>query len=189
MNTTNARAALLDRVIHSYAHHGVLDTSMRSLASALGTSQRMLHYHFGSRENLLAAVVEEVVTQEVATLEVMSSEGGDPFDTLMHHWARVRRTAQTFGPLYFELATHAMYRRTYAARLPPVLVTRYQSAFAAIYATVAGPALSSRLARLTLAVGRGLLFDAMLDGDADAADTAAIEFRDMVRDRIASAQT
>lgn len=185
MNAKSSRDALLARVIDHYAEHGVRDTSLRSLAAAIGTSQRMLHYHFGNREDLLAAVMEEVVSQEISGLETMSATTADPFESLSHHWLRVRETAQKFGPLYFELSTHAMHQQPYAARLPEVLVTRYAAAFARTYATVTDAEHSARLARLTLAVGRGLLFDMLLDHDLDAADAAVAEYTAMVRQRLA----
>lgn len=185
MSAADSRGALLARAIDHYADNGVRDTSLRTLAAAIGTSQRMLHYHFGNREDLLAAVIEEVIAQEIAALEEMTSVVDDPFDALGRHWSRVRGSAQKFGPLYFELATHAMYGRPYAARLPEVLVTRYAAAFAAVYATVTDAEHSERLARLSLGVGRGLLFDVLLDRDLDAADAAVAEFTAMVRSRIA----
>ena len=57
---TPARDALLARCVTWFADHGVGDTSLRTLADGVGTSHRMLIYHFGSREGLLAAVVEAV---------------------------------------------------------------------------------------------------------------------------------
>ncbi|PSK87479.1 TetR family transcriptional regulator [Murinocardiopsis flavida] len=185
MNAKNSRDGLLTEAIDYYADHGVRDTSLRTLAAAIGTSQRMLHYHFGDRGDLLAAVITEVVAREIAALEAMSAEERDPFDALGRHWARVRATARKFGPLYFELSTHAMYGAPYAVRLPEVLVTRYAAVFAQTYATVTDAEHSSRLARLTLGVGRGLLFDVLLDDDLDAADAAVAEFTAMVRHRIA----
>lgn len=185
MTAKNSRVELLSQAIDYYADHGVRDTSLRTLAAAIGTSQRMLHYHFGNREDLLAAVMEEMVSQEIAALETMSVEEHDPFDALGRHWARVRERARKFGPLFFELSTHAMHGAPYPARLPEVVVTRYAAAFAEIYATVTDTAHSSQLARLTLGVGHGLLFDALLDDDLDAADAAVAEFTAMIRNRIA----
>jgi AcrR family transcriptional regulator len=45
-------AAAVDRALHG----GIADLSLRQTAAAIGTSHRMLIYHFGSREGLLAAV-------------------------------------------------------------------------------------------------------------------------------------
>ena len=38
--------------------HGLIGLSLRPLAAALGTSDRMLIYHFGSKDELIAAVLE-----------------------------------------------------------------------------------------------------------------------------------
>lgn len=68
--TTDARALLLDRVLAFVATDGVADKSLREIAAGVGTSHRMLLYHFGSREGLLAAVVGAV---EARQREMMSS--------------------------------------------------------------------------------------------------------------------
>ncbi|MED7822891.1 TetR/AcrR family transcriptional regulator [Streptomyces chiangmaiensis] len=48
------RADLLKQVVHHLQHHGLAQTSLSSLADAVGTTKRMLLYYFGSRENLLS---------------------------------------------------------------------------------------------------------------------------------------
>lgn len=63
------RGVLLQRIVDWFAVHGVLDTSMRTLAAGVGTSNRMLNYHSGSREELLAAVISRVCEAESAALE------------------------------------------------------------------------------------------------------------------------
>ena len=44
--------------------HGSSDLSLRELATAIGTSHRMLIYHFGSKEGLLVAVIQTVEEQQ-----------------------------------------------------------------------------------------------------------------------------
>lgn len=177
---------LLEKAVAYFAEHGIRDTSLRTLASASGTSQRMLHYHFGGRGELLAAVVESVATSEVLALDRLVADEADPFEALRRHWVSVREAARTFGPLFFELSTHAMYGLPYAAALTDALVTRYAAAFARVYGTMTDPPHAERLARLSLGVGRGLLFDMLLDHDVAAADAAVEEFTRMVRDRLAT---
>lgn len=188
MTAPGARDALLAKAVAYFAGHGIRDTSLRTLAGATGTSQRMLHYHFGGRAELLAAVVESVAAAEVAALDRLVADGVDPFEALGRHWDSVRDAARTFGPVFFELCTHAMHGQPYAATLPDVLVTRYAAAFARIYSTMTDPLHAERLARLSLGVGRGVLFDMLLDhGNPDAtaaADAAVEEFTRMVRDRL-----
>jgi AcrR family transcriptional regulator len=50
---------LLERALGYLAEQGIGDVSLRELAAALGTSHRMLIYHFGSKEGLFVAVVQE----------------------------------------------------------------------------------------------------------------------------------
>ena len=55
-----SRQALLSRVVDHLTQTGSADVSLRQLAAAVGTSHRMLLYHFGSADALLSAVVLEV---------------------------------------------------------------------------------------------------------------------------------
>jgi len=57
------REAFLDGLVAYVLEHGVGTLSLRPLAAALGTSDRMLLYYFGTREQLLVAVLERVTLQ------------------------------------------------------------------------------------------------------------------------------
>lgn len=175
------RDALLGKVLGYYAEHGVRDTSLRSLAAAVGTSQRMLHYHFGSREDVLAAVIEAVAGRQAEQIRELFAEQNDPVEAGRRNWESTVEGAVVFGPLWFELATHAMRGAPYAAELGEVMVAAQLRAFTAVYATRTDPAHAARLARLTLAVGQGLIFDLLIDGDRAAADAAVEQFTAMVR--------
>ena len=60
----DARSELLDRIVDEVAQHGIGDRSLRDLAAAVGSSHRMLLYHFGSRAGLVAAIVVEVEARQ-----------------------------------------------------------------------------------------------------------------------------
>jgi hypothetical protein len=51
--TSQARDRLLDAAVEHALSKGIVDLSLREIAAALGTSHRMIIYHFGSREGLL----------------------------------------------------------------------------------------------------------------------------------------
>jgi AcrR family transcriptional regulator len=51
------RAALAEGALAHVLEHGLIGLSLRPLAAALGTSDRMLIYYFGSKETLIADVV------------------------------------------------------------------------------------------------------------------------------------
>lgn len=176
-----SRWRLLAAAIGYYAQHGVRDTSLRTLAAAIGTSQRMLHYHFGSREDLLAAVVEAVVAGDSARVDALAAAQGDPYERGRQNWREVSAEARAFGPLFFELAAHAMQGLPHAAPLAQELVPRTEDAFARAYADVTNATTARVLARLSAAVGRGLLFESLIDGDQGASDEAMEVFIAMVR--------
>lgn len=178
----SARDTLLDKALAWFAENGVGDTSMRTLATELGTSHRMLHYHFGSREGLLGAVVEAVERQERDQLGALLASYDDPFEAGLAFWDDVADAAQTFAPLYFELAGQAMQGRPHATALREWLSVGWVEALVWLYAAAGYPSeRATDLARLSLAMARGLLFELALSGDRDAADAAMDSFIEMAR--------
>jgi len=63
----------LDRLLAALAAHvlaaGLNSASLRPLAAAAGTSDRMLIYHFGSKERLIAAVLEHLAAELAGKLD------------------------------------------------------------------------------------------------------------------------
>jgi AcrR family transcriptional regulator len=168
------RARLLEQAIEHLARHGVGDQSLRQIAAGMGTSHRMLIYHFGSRAGLLAAVVDAMERQERRTLEEMTRAGRVPAEeTARDFWRHVADVAPTHGPLYFELASHAMQRRPHTEPLREANVAMWVEALTQLWRR-AGAAESEAAvsARLNLAVARGLLHDLLLTGDREAVDAA-----------------
>lgn len=53
-----SRETLLPLLAGHVLEHGLSDVSLRPLASAAGTSDRMLIYHFGNKDALVAALLE-----------------------------------------------------------------------------------------------------------------------------------
>lgn len=178
----SARDDLLARAVAWFAAHGIGDTSLRTLAAALGTSHRMLHYHFGSREGLLAAVVEAVERGEQDTARRLLAEHDDPYAAGSAFWPHVADAAQTFAPLFFELAAAAMHDAPYAASLRTWLRHGWLELMTEGFRAVghAEPA-AAELARLSVATARGLLLELAVTGDRAAADAAMARFTAMVR--------
>lgn len=58
MSTANA---LLDAAEVAFAEHGVDDVSLRSIMRSIGANAAAVHYHFGSREALAAAVLDRIL--------------------------------------------------------------------------------------------------------------------------------
>ncbi|MBC3192738.1 TetR/AcrR family transcriptional regulator [Pseudonocardia sp. C8] len=175
---TSPRDQLLQAAVEHFAEHGVADRSLRSIATAIGTSHRMLIYHFGSREGLIAEVVAAVEAGQRETLAQLRAEpGADPAEIVMRFWQTVTAAAQRYGPLFFELSAHAMQGRPHAGRLRETLVDPWLAPLTDLFERAGVPRRTAAVrARLGLGVARGLLHDALVTGDTAGADAAMAAF-------------
>ncbi|MEZ5343349.1 MAG: TetR/AcrR family transcriptional regulator [Acidimicrobiales bacterium] len=88
MDESSARVRLLDAAIDYVAEHGLADLSLRRLATELGTSHRMLSHYFGSKDDLWAAIVQEVERRQLATFETLGPDETLSFPEFMRRWWR-----------------------------------------------------------------------------------------------------
>ncbi len=111
------RQELLNAVVEEVAAGGIGDRSLRDVAEAVGTSHRMLLHHFGSRNELLLAIVEEVERRQMAVLRDLPAE---PAEGVAAMWADVRRPElPPFERLFFECyARGAQGEQPFARMLP-----------------------------------------------------------------------
>ena len=65
------RDELLERVTDHVLEHGLIGLSLRPVAASVGTSDRMLIYHFRSRDALVSAVVARTTERAVADVAAM----------------------------------------------------------------------------------------------------------------------
>ncbi|TNC20548.1 TetR/AcrR family transcriptional regulator [Georgenia sp. 311] len=179
----SGREQLLAAVVDHLADHSVDGQSLRSIAAAVGTSHRMLIYHFGSREGLLAAVVGEVerLQREAFTVVASSDDAATPREVAERFWEHVVGPATRYGPLFFELSAHAMQGRAHAQALATGLVGPWLDVLAGEIAAGGIDAARARTqARLGLATVRGLLFDLLVTGDRTGVDDAYRLLLDLV---------
>jgi len=67
----NRRECLLDQVTDHVLEHGLIGLTLRPVAAAIGTSDRMLIYHFESRDALVSEVVARATERAIAVVEAM----------------------------------------------------------------------------------------------------------------------
>jgi AcrR family transcriptional regulator len=169
------RRELLDALVDAFASGGIGGRSLREVAQAVGTSHRMLLHHFGSREELLLAIVEEVERRQVATLADLPADPGAAFAAM---WADLRRPElRPFERLFFECYARAAQGEPSFARLVPAAVDGWLAEVDERTGGTADPA----LARLGLAVTRGLLLDLVATEDEAGVDAAAAAFSALLR--------
>lgn len=169
------RKELLDALIDSFARNGIGARSLREVADAVGTSHRMLIYHFGSRDELLLAIVEEVERRQTATLAELPD---DPADAFAAMWADLRRPElRPFERLFFECYARAAQGEAPFTRLLPAAVDGWLAEVDERTGGTADPG----MVRLGLAVTRGLLLDLVATGDDEGVDAAASRFAALLR--------
>jgi AcrR family transcriptional regulator len=83
MPPESTRERLLDAAEELFAHKGISATSLRALTRHAGVNLAAVHYHFGSKEGLLDAVVERRAkpinaVREQALREVLLGANGSP---------------------------------------------------------------------------------------------------------------
>jgi AcrR family transcriptional regulator len=164
------RQELLDAVVKECAERGIGDRSLRDVAAAVGTSHRMLLHHFGSRDELLLAIVGEVERRKRALLPELPTEPGAAIAAM---WADLRRPElRPFERLFFECYARGVQGEQPFARMLPEAVEAWLADDGST-----DPA----LLRLGLAVMRGLLLDLVATDDRTGVDAAAQAFIDLVR--------
>jgi AcrR family transcriptional regulator len=169
------RTELLDALVEAFANGGIGGRSLREVAEAVGTSHRMLLHHFGSRDELLLAIVEEVERRQAETLAALPNH---PADAFAASWADVRRPELwPFERLFFECYSRAAQGEEPYARMIPAAVDAWLAHVDERSHGKADPA----LVRLSLAVIRGLLLDLVATGDDEGVDAAAAHFVDLLR--------
>src|ERR1700688_1462590 len=161
MSTSQARDRLLASAVDHALNAGIADLSLRELASAIGTSHRMLIYHFGSREGLLVAVTRAVEETELAALLGSGSE--DPRSS----WKRI--SDPKLWPqerLFFELYSYSLLGRPGTEGFLEGIVESWVAPIADALVEKGVDMRTARAdARLGVAVVRGLLLDLLATGD------------------------
>ncbi|CNC68096.1 TetR family transcriptional regulator [Yersinia pseudotuberculosis] len=94
------RATLLMTARNVFSKHGYSDTSMDDLTAQAGLTRGALYHHFGDKQGLLAAVVEQIDAEMDARLQAIS-------DTAEDAWEGFRTRCRA----YLEMALEPEFQR------------------------------------------------------------------------------
>jgi len=161
--SSQARERILDAAVEHALSKGVVDLSLREIAAAIGTSHRMIIYHFGSREGLLVAVVREVERRE----RQMLGDAALSVTDARRLWDRLADPSlRTQERLFFEIYSHALLGRPGTEGFLQEALEGWLSPVAeSVIGAGVDEAEARTVARLSLAVTRGLLLDLLASGD------------------------
>ena len=132
----------------------------------MGTSHRMLIYHFGSREGLLAEVTREVEARQRDVMTATYDTDLPPLEAAAKYWDETVEATLRYGPLFFELAAHAMQGKEHAAALRDELIAAWLPSVTTLCLAIGIPEPQAEThARLALGAARGLLLDLLVSGE------------------------
>ncbi len=173
------RQRLLDAVIDHFTTDGLADQSLRRIAEAIGSSHRMLLYHFGSKDGLLLEVVRAVEARTQVRLAHVAAIADMRSDVVIRRmWSYLTDPALAgFERLFFALYGRALQGDSAALPLLQDDIEHWLEANDALAAEAGVPSELVRThSRLGLAVMRGLLLDLLATGDRAGVDAALEAF-------------
>ncbi len=177
---TTSRENLLEAAILYIANHGLSDMSLRELASEIGTSHRMIIYHFGSRQGLVAAIVESMERQQRDALAQIAQNNTTTRDVIEAQWAHLSDPAmRPFVCLFFEVLSLALHERPGTESFVASMTTPWLDLGDKIVQQLG---LQTRRddVRLGVAVVRGLLIEVAATGDLAAPTASLNRFLDLL---------
>ncbi|MEU8972310.1 TetR/AcrR family transcriptional regulator [Streptomyces monashensis] len=174
------RRALLDRVRAYALRNGLTDLSLRPLARALGTSDRMLLYYFGTKERMIAEALALFERRPLLRVRTLLETTGSPTDP-----AGLRRFMEElwrqFGepdvratlPLYLEVMSASVLHPDRYGPVMHDIVTEWTDLLTSVFRDL-GMNRDQALTQATVLTdaGLGLLMAPLADGHWAQADTA-----------------
>ncbi len=172
------RDVLIEKTVDYLKRRGLAGLSLRPLAAEIGTSARLLIFHFGSREGLIEAAMCEIRRRFQ--------------NSFKHHYAAAGRNANVIQS-FWNWATHPsnlgyvrlMFEAQVLALQDPKHYARYlkstSDGWVKVIETSLGPSKDSRAAAtLCMAVVDGLMLEYMGTGDARRTGKALRLFQDIM---------
>ena len=166
------RDELRDHALNYFLKNGLAELSLRPLAEQIGTSARLLIYHFESKEKLITLVMEQVRSRvQQSVMEMMQAAQGEASMELFWHWLTDAENIR-YVRLLFEVQILALQNPTVYAQF---LSDTSSSWLEVLEHGIPDSAKRRTIATLCSAVLDGLALDYMSTGDFDRT-TAALKF-------------
>ena len=80
-SSTETRAAILEATHRALCKHGYANLTIQKIANEFDMTSAVLHYHYDTKENLLAAFLEHLLDEYAAQFDIEESE--DPREQLL----------------------------------------------------------------------------------------------------------
>lgn len=172
------RDELTDKIVAYLVRHGVAGLSLRPLAAHVGTSARLLIFHYGTREGLIEAAMDEVRRRIQGSFakKIAAAKGRTSAVATFWEWT-IHPDNLAYLRLLFEVQILALQDPKHYAQY----LRRTSTSWLDIIESSFGPGKDNRaLATLCVAVVDGLLLEYMATGEAQRTTKALRLFEDIV---------
>jgi AcrR family transcriptional regulator len=170
------RAELLDAVVDYTVEHGFSELSWRPAAAALGVSPTTLVHHFGTKEQMLVAILGRL-RERIAATSDRAGEQPDLATVARAAWARTSDPQQEAEfRLFFAVYGRALQAPQQFEGFLERVVADWMSSLVDAQGPGTDQATATRTATLVIATIRGLLLDLLATGDRDRVQDTAESF-------------
>ena len=80
MSPSDRREAIVDAALAVARKKGLAATTVRDVATHMGTSSGLIHHYFDSMDDVLAAAFERVAGEDLRETELLLERAGDPLE-------------------------------------------------------------------------------------------------------------
>jgi AcrR family transcriptional regulator len=163
------RDELAEAATDHVLEHGLIGLSLRPAAAAIGTSDRMLIYHFGSKDELVAAVLDISNERSIGVIRALPA-AASVAEAVVDLWeVFAKGQVQQCQRMYVEAAALGLFgREPYATSVRDSNTAWLRAVADHLQASGAPEAVAARWAAVVDATFNGLLLDRPLDDDAAA---------------------
>jgi AcrR family transcriptional regulator len=159
--------------------HGFADVSLRDLATALGSSHRMLLYHFGSKQQLFVEIIRAFETDQRQMIEAFAADLSlSRVEVMRRVWQQVSSPEATDQVrLFFQVCGQALAGDGTNHVLLEGIISDWLEPMIEVEKARGTPVAQARAeVRIGVALMRGLLLDLLATGDRKGVDAAFERF-------------
>ncbi|MCH9640254.1 MAG: TetR/AcrR family transcriptional regulator [Actinomycetia bacterium] len=178
----NRRGEILDAVIAHVLDHGIGTMSFRTLAAAVGVSHVTLHHHFGTKDELLVEIFDEIGKRQPIPDQLSNDDIEVLVRQLWHLWTQPEGARQF--RLLFEAYGQALRNPEEHRALLNNIVTRWIEVIRRLALQAGCPRCDADdFATVLVAQLRGLQLDLLATDDHDRVNSALDNVIDDIRDQ------
>jgi AcrR family transcriptional regulator len=171
------RAELLDAAVEYAAEHGFSELSWRPVATALGVSPTTLVHHFGTKEQMLQAILGRLRERTFLATRDLLGEQPDLAAAARASWTRASDPQhEAEFRLFFAVYGRALQAPELFASFLDHAVTYWMTALIDAQGPDTDRTTATHTATLVIATIRGLLLDLLTTGDRIRVQAAAESF-------------